>query len=189
VELEMRERDLNEQIEDEREVTTVKLDALQAEHSRVLGEKAVEEARVVNKLLEEIERGKAREEEIMKENLTLKKKIDEAVKRMVRDEGEVIDKMCVKNIILDWYGKLGRGKEKEQKMVMEILMNMLGFSEEEREVVEEADKEKGVLGIGGGMLRSVIAPPIGGEVVREEDLEGENVREKFANFLMNETSK
>ena len=150
----MRERDLNEQIEDEREVTTVKLDALQAEHSRVLGEKAVEEARVVNKLLEEIERGKAREEEIMKENLTLKKKIDEAVKRMVRDEGEVIDKMCVKNIILDWYGKLGRGKEKEQKMVMEILMNMLGFSEEEREVVEEADKEKGVLGIGGGCLEA-----------------------------------
>ena len=88
----------------------------------------------------------------------------------------------MKNMLLDWHSKSGN----HRKQVMLVISSLLHFT----------DAEKGKFGLSGGpndsgvvgAIVGAVASPIGASKVNVDKLEGENVRDKFVNFLMSESA-
>jgi len=173
-------------MEAEKAVAKLNLEGAQEESKRLIKKAEEEGERVVSKLMEEIERCKEREEELIKSSIAMQKKLTEALARLNRDASDSIDRDCIKNVIVDWYSKSIRGKEKEQRMVFEIIMSMLNFNDEEKAIVEEVDRRNSI--IGGGKIKNFIAPPINPDGTQLE-LTGDNARELFVDFLIKETNE
>lgn len=90
----------------------------------------------------------------------------------------MIDRSLIKNIILDWHQK--RGKEKRDVMI--LLGSILHFTEDE--------KNKAFIGDGPGSFDKIVnavAAPLPASKLNVDKLEGDNVREKWVNFLLAET--
>ena len=75
VESELRDEDFGEEIATEREVAKVKIEGMKQDCDRRVKEIEGEGERVVKKLMEEFERGKEREEDLIKESIQAKKKV------------------------------------------------------------------------------------------------------------------
>ena len=103
--------------------------------------------------------------------------MDEAIHRLQRSQEDVIDRSLMKNILLDWNSKHGKGR----KDVLEVMASVLHFTEEER--------DKMGIGHGPGTLGKVVnavTAPIPPPSHSIDKLEGDNVREKWVNFLLAE---
>jgi hypothetical protein len=110
--------------------------------------------------------------------LNLRKALDEAISRLQMNQEDVIDRSLIKNIILDWHVKKGKAK----RDVMILLGSILHFTEDE--------KDKAYIGDGPGTLDMVygaVAAPLPPAKLNVDKLEGDNVREKWVNFLLAET--
>ena len=80
---------------------------------------------VVTKL--QILQGKVTEYE--KDNLYLRRSLDEAIHRLQSTQEDVVDRAMMKNILLDWFSKTGKNK----KQVLEVMASMLHFTDSEKE--------------------------------------------------------
>lgn len=106
------------------------------------------------------------------ENVQTRRSLDEAIKRLQATQDDVIDRLFMKNVLLDW---LTKTDVKERSKILELMASVLHFT--------DADKEKVHLEEGSA-LRKLVAPPP--SKIDLEDLEGDNVREKWVNFLIAE---
>jgi GRIP domain/GRAB domain len=104
------------------------------------------------------------------ENIQMRRSLDEAINRLQATQDDVIDRAFMKNVLFDWLTKKG---VKERRDVLELLASILHFTEEEKEQVHIGHST------GFGLL-----PEPKADI---EHLGGDNVREKFVNFLLAET--
>ncbi|KAL7535029.1 hypothetical protein ACHAXR_006221 [Thalassiosira sp. AJA248-18] len=119
-------------------------------------------------------------QECRKDNLNLRKALDEAIARLQTNQEDVIDRSLIKNIILDWHSKKGKSK----RDVMVLLGSILHFTEDE--------KDKAFVGDGPGALDKVygaVAAPLPPAKLNVDKIEGDTVREKWVNFLLAETGE
>lgn len=119
-----------------------------------------------------------RKKECRKDNLNLRKALDEAIARLQTNQEDVIDRSLIKNIILDWHVKKGKAK----RDVMILLGSILHFTEDE--------KDKAFIGEGPGTFDKVVgavAAPLPPAKLNVDKIEGDTVREKWVNFLLAET--
>jgi flagellin-like hook-associated protein FlgL len=107
------------------------------------------------------------------ENVQTRRSLDEAIKRLQATQDDVVDRTFMKNILLDW---LTETEKKERGQVLELMASVLHFTDDEKQRVHIDD--------GGGIRKFVAPPPPKADM---EHLEGDNVREKWVNFLMAET--
>jgi GRAB domain/GRIP domain len=122
------------------------------------------------------------------ENVQMRRSLDEAIHRLQTTQEDVIDRVLMKNILLDWLTKKG---SKEKHQVLELMASVLHFTEDDKEKVHigmshEAAVAHHHFGLAATVVGTVAAPlpPAKADV---EHLEGDNVREKFFHFLMAET--
>lgn len=122
--------------------------------------------------MDEIKRLEDKLEAYRMENVQTRRSLDEAIKRLQATQDDVIDRTYMKNITLDWLMKTDR---REKGQVLELMASVLHFS--------EAEKEKVHIDDGGGLRKLVAPPPSKADL---DHLEGDNVREKWVNFLIAE---
>jgi hypothetical protein len=84
----------------------------------------------------------------------------------------------MKNILLDWFAKTGKGKRE----VLTVMASVLHFTEEEKDAIHIGDGTSAF-----GRVVGAVAAPLPPSAADIEHLEGDNVREKWVNFLMAET--
>ena len=118
---------------------------------------------------------------LQKQNNEMRRALDEAIQRLQLSQEDVIDRTLMKNILLDWHQKRGNDK----KQVLELMANVLHFTEE--------DKSKVHIGYSNsasdtfGKVMGAVAAPLPPAALNVDKLEGDNVREKWVNFLLAET--
>jgi GRAB domain/GRIP domain len=150
----------------------VAIDAIrEANQAEIRQLQRVSDAAIMNSM-EEIKRLEEKLEMFRVENVQTRRSLDEAIKRLQATQDDVIDRTFMKNILLDWLTKTER---KEKVQVLELMANVLHFT--------EAEKEKVHIDEGGGLRKLVAPPPSKADL---EHLEGDNVREKWVNFLIAE---
>jgi hypothetical protein len=121
-------------------------------------------------------------EGVLAENVGLRRSLDEAIKRLQASQEDIVDRVLMKNILLDWHSKKGD----ERKDVMAVMASLLHFTDEEKKQADlyfERREDKGVMGNLVGNIVAPLPPP----VLDVEQLEGENVRDKFVQFLLAES--
>ena len=131
---------------------------------------AVQKSKDEIKLLEE------KLESFRLENVQTRRSLDEAIQRLQVTQDDVIDRAFMKNILLDW---LTKTEKKERSQVLGLMASMLHFTDEEKERVHIIDEDSSR-----GFRKLVAPPPPKADL---EHLQGENVREKWVNFLLAET--
>lgn len=110
------------------------------------------------------------------ENFQMRRSLDEAIHRLQATQDDVIDRVFMKNVLFDWLTKKG---VKERRDVLEVMANILHFTEQEKEQVHIGHSAHSGL--------SSIVGPLPESKADIDHLEGENVREKWVNFLLAET--
>jgi chromosome segregation ATPase len=131
----------------------------------------VSDAAIMNSM-DEIKKLEDKLEACRVENVQTRRSLDEAIKRLQATQDDVIDRTLMKNILLDWLTKTDR---KEKIQILEVMASVLHFTDAEKERVHIDE---------GGALRKLVAPPPAKADL--EHLEGDNVREKWVNFLIAE---
>eukprot|EP00978_Attheya_sp_CCMP212_P004332 scaffold9459_cov45-Attheya_sp.AAC.2 len=114
-----------------------------------------------------------------KENLHLRRSLDEAIHRLQSNQEDVIDRSIMKNILLDWHAKSG----KNRREVLHIMASLLHFTEEEKDKVGVGDNPH--TGPIGKVVGAVTAPLPHSDL----HLEGDTVREKWVSFLLSEAGE
>ena len=104
----------------------------------------------------------------------MRRSLDEAIHQLKATQDDIIDRTFMKNILFDWLTKKG---VKERQDVLELMAKILHFSDEEKQQVHISHST------GLGFLVGNFPEP----KADMEHLEGENVREKWVNFLLAET--
>lgn len=131
----------------------------------------------IKKMKIEVERIKAELDEVKKEKLSTRRSLDEAISRLQASQEDVVDRSMMKNVLLDWFARSG----KSRGQVLEVMASLLHFSEEEKEKIHLYGGSRGFSKV----VESVAAlPPAATDV---QKLEGENVQDKWVNFLLAET--
>lgn len=109
--------------------------------------------------------------------MNLRRSLDEAIHRLQTSQEDVIDRVLMKNILLDWFSKTGKGK----KDVLALMASVLHFTEEEKDAIHIGD-HSGAL----GKVVGAVAAPLPPSAADIDHLEGDTVREKWVNFLLAE---
>lgn len=133
----------------------------------------VSDAAVMNSM-KEIKQLEAKVEMLRTENAQMRRSLDEAINRLQVTQDDVIDRAFMKNVLFDWLTKKG---VKERRDVLELMASILHFTEEEKEQVH----------IGHSTGFGLLVGPLPQSKADIEHLGGDNVREKFVNFLLAET--
>jgi hypothetical protein len=118
-------------------------------------------------------------EEYRLDNVQMRRSLDQAIQRLQATQEDVIDRQVIKNILLDW---LTKTDAHQKRQVLDLMASLLYFTDEEKSRVHIQE--------GSELLEKVVhavAVPLPPTKVDMEHLEGENVREKWVNFLMGET--
>jgi hypothetical protein len=135
----------------------------------------------VKNVMQEVHELEANLEKLRAENTQMRRSLDEAISRLQSTQEDVIDRTLMKNILLDWCTMKDKDKRHE---VLQLLANVLHFSEEEKEKVHlthmdiESVRDRFV---------GAFAAPLPRSKADVDHLEGSNVREKWVNFLLAET--
>lgn len=165
--------------EAERERHLAEIQALTEIHEKKMKDAQLDHDHTIKRVMEQIQSKELTIEHQQKENINLRRSLDEAIHRLQMSQEDIIDRTHMKNILLDWNSKRGHAK----KDVLEIMASVLHFT----------DKEKDIMGIGlhgSGALGKVVgavAAPLPQPVLQCDKIEGQNVREKWVNFLLAET--
>ena len=129
----------------------------------------------VSNSMDEIKLLEEKLEKFRIENVQTRRSLDEAIQRLQQTQDDVIDRAFMKNILLDWLTKTDK---KERAQVLSLMANVLHFADDEKERVHIIDDSSR------GLRKFVAPPPPKTDL---EHLAGENVREKWVNFLIAET--
>ena len=155
--------------------------ALKQTHERELHQvqKAADEA--VRNSMREMEMLEGNIEKLRSENSQMRRSLDEAISQLQSSQEDVIDRQVMKQMVVDWCTLTDKSKRQQ---VLEVLSNLLGFSPEEKEKVHLSGLD---LDSVGSRFVETLAPRRT-TTADVEHLQGENVTEKFFNFLMEETN-
>ena len=118
-------------------------------------------------------------EEYRVDNVQMRRSLDQAIQRLQSTQEDVIDRQVIKNILLDW---LTKTEARQKRQILELMASVLHFSDEEKSRVHITEGSE----LFEKVLHSV-AVPLPPAKADMEHLVGENVREKWINFLMGET--
>lgn len=134
-------------------------------------------------MTDRMEKKEALLDSIRAENVKLRRSLDEAIARLQVSQEEVIDRVLMKNVLLDWHSKKGE----ERAAVMGVMASMLAFNDEEKERAEVYNKgvdknNKGVV----SRVVGAVAAPLPKSAVDINELEGETVSDKWKAFLLSE---
>jgi len=157
-----------------------KLEALNQVHQKILSDLQrdhAEELRVRGETAQDL--GGAMEK-LHIEKSNLRKSLDEAIQQLQITQEDVVDRTLMKNVLLDWHSKKG----KDRKQVLRVMASLLHFSNREIDAVGIGDAA-GPL----GKVVGAVAAPLPQPALRLDKIEGDNVREKWVNFLLAETAR
>lgn len=135
----------------------------------------------VKNVMHEMELVEGNLEKLKSENNQMRRSLDEAIHRLQTTQEDVIDRNVMKNILLDWCTLNDKTKRHQ---VLQVMANLLHFSEEEKEKVHLTSKSLDSVRT---RVVGALAAPLPPSKADVEHLEGSNVREKWVNFLMAET--
>ena len=135
----------------------------------------------VKNVMHEMELVEGNLEKLKSENNQMRRSLDEAIHRLQTTQEDVIDRNVMKNILLDWCTLNDKSKRHQ---VLQVMANLLHFSEEEKEKVHLTSKS---LDSVRAKVVGALAAPLPPSKADVEHLEGSNVHEKWVNFLMAET--
>ena len=135
----------------------------------------------VKKVMGQVTDLKAALNKLKTENTQTRRSLDEAIHRLQTTQEDVIDRTLMKNILLDWCTM----KDKEKRhQVLQLMASVLHFNDEEKEKVHlthvDIDSVR-------AKFVGALAAPIPRSKASLEALQGDNVSEKWVNFLMSET--
>lgn len=156
------------------------LDAMREANAQQMRDVQYAADKSVQNTLTEMDKMEATIQECRKDNLNLRKALDEAISQLQRNQEDVIDRSLIKNIILDWHSKKGKAK----RDVMILLGSILHFTEDEKDKAFIGE-EHGAL----GRVVDAVAAPLPPAKLNVDKLEGDTVREKWVNFLLAETGE
>ena len=149
---------------------------MHAAQVREVQAKADDEIRTVMMKVQKLE---AQAEEYRVDNVQMRRSLDQAIHRLQATQEDVIDRQVIKNILLDWLTKTDAQKKRQ---VLEMMASLLHFTDEEKSRVHIKE--------GSELFEKVVhavAVPLPPAKADLEHLEGDNVREKWVNFLLGET--
>jgi chromosome segregation ATPase len=137
--------------------------------------------KAVKNAMDEISVLETKLEALRSENNQTRRSLDEAIHRLQSSQEDVIDRTLMKNIVIDWCTMKDNDKRHQ---VLELMAKVLDFSDEEKDKVHLTHMDiqhirKSFVG--------ALAAPLPPSKADVEHLEGENVREKWVNFLLAET--
>jgi len=135
----------------------------------------------VKNVMHEMELVEGNLEKLKSEKNQMRRSLDEAIHRLQTTQEDVIDRNVMKNILLDWCTLNDKSKRHQ---VLEVMANLLHFSEDEKEKVHLTSKS---LDSVRAKVVGALAAPLPPSKADVEHLEGSNVHEKWVNFLMAET--
>lgn len=115
------------------------------------------------------------------EHLQTRRALDEAIHRLQTTQEDVIDRTLMKNILIDWCTMKERDKRHQ---VLQLMASLLHFTEEEKESVHLTHLDIETVR---SRVVGAIAAPLPPPKAKPEDLKGDNVSEKWINFLLAET--
>eukprot|EP01083_Nonionella_stella_P215352 775136_1 len=150
---------------------------MRQENEAAMKEVQIASNNAIQNMMTELQLTEQKVEEYMKETINLRRSLDEAIHRLQTNQEDVIDRSLMKNILLDWHSKSGKAR----RDVMVVVASVLHFS--------EVDKDKCGIGEGSstiGKVVDVVAPPLTPAAKKAEELDGDNIREKWVNFLLAE---
>lgn len=176
-------------LEEQRLESEVAINAAHAEAVEIIKHTHCEDIRRVEllaednlrKVMEQRDEVKLTLKKLQAENIQTRRSLDEAIHRLQTTQEDVIDRTLMKNILLDWC--IMKNKEKRHQ-VLELMANVLHFTDEEKESVHlthlDIDSVR-------SKVVGAIAAPLPPSKASLEQLQGENVSEKWISFLMAET--
>jgi len=130
----------------------------------------------IKKMMAQFDQMKSELEDVKKVKLQTRRLLDEAISRLQASQEDVVDRSMMKNVLLDWFARSG----KSRGQVLEVMASLLHFSEDEKERVHLYGGSRGISKV----VESVASlPPAATDV---QNLEGDNVRDKWVNFLLAE---
>jgi hypothetical protein len=135
----------------------------------------------VKNVMHEMELVEGNLEKLKSAKNQMRRSLDEAIHRLQTTQEDVIDRNVMKNILLDWCTLNDKSKRHQ---VLEVMANLLHFSEDEKEKVHLTSKS---LDSVRAKVVGALAAPFPPSKADVEHLEGSNVHEKWVNFLMAET--
>jgi len=135
----------------------------------------------VKNVMHEMELVETNLKKLKSDNNQMRRSLDEAIHRLQASQEDVIDRNVMKNILLDWCILNDKSKRHQ---VLQVMANLLHFSEEEKEKVHLTSKS---LDSVRAKVVGALAAPLPPSKADVEHLEGSNVHEKWVNFLMAET--
>jgi chromosome segregation ATPase len=133
--------------------------------------------KAVQNIMQQLQMIQAELEEVKKEKSQTRRSLDEAISRLQASQEDVVDRSVMKNVLLDWFNRSGKSKDQ----VLEMMASLLHFTEDEKEKVHLYDHHR----ISKVMESVTKMPPAASDV---QNLEGDNVRDKFVNFLLAESA-
>ena len=155
------------------------LETTRKENDRIIQEAQVASNKAVTNMMEEVKGMEHKQEEYRKENVNLRRSLDEAISRLQSKEEDVIDRALIKSILLDWHSKSGKAK----RDVLMVMSSILHFDEKEK---QKCGLTSGPHNSISGRMVDTLAPPFPTSGTSPEDLDGDNIREKWVSFLLSE---
>lgn len=153
------------------------LQALKKDNDRIIEEMQIASNKAITNMMEEIKDMERKQEEYLRENVNLRRSLDEAIQRLHSKEEDVIDRSLMKNILLDWHSKSGKAKRE----VLSVMSSVLHFTEEEKVKCGLTESQHTISKVVG-----TLAPPLNPAAKSVEELDGDNIREKWVSFLLAE---
>jgi chromosome segregation ATPase len=157
------------------------LSALRQTHETKIYEVQKAAATTMQAMKGEMELLEGQIEKLKSENNQMRRSLDEAIHRLQSTQEDVIDRHVMKQILLDWC--LLKDKSKRHQ-VLQVMANLLHFTDEEKEKVHLTSVD---LDSVRARFVGAFAAPLPPSKADVEHLEGDNVREKWINFLIAET--
>ena len=106
-EIKMMEQQAEEEMAGEREAFEGRLEALAEVHESNVAEVRAQHKKEMRIEKDKLETINFKLEGNMTENVGLRRSLDEAIKRLQASQEDIIDRVLMKNILLDWHGKSG----------------------------------------------------------------------------------
>ena len=153
------------------------LEAMREENETIINQVQEASNKAVRNMMDEMSVLELKQEEYRRENVNLRRSLDEAIKRLQTNQEDVIDRAFMKNILLDWHSKSG----KSRRDVLLIMSSVLHFTENDRDKCGIGEHSGAI-----GKVVGAVAPPLTPAKKSAEDLKGDTVREKWVSFLLSE---
>jgi hypothetical protein len=155
------------------------VEALKQTHAEEIRQVQLAAEASVKHAMEETRELQATLNKVKNENAQTRRSLDEAIHRLQTTQEDIIDRTLMKNILLDWCTMKEKAKRHQ---VLQLMASVLHFTDEEKEKVHLTHMD--IESVRAKVVGALALPPSNASL---EALEGENVSEKWVNFLMAET--